>query len=238
MSRIAVVTGAGRGIGAATATWLADHGHKVVLTARTVSEIEAVASQIRARYGADRVLAIAADVSDEKQVRALFEQVRGKMGLVSILVNNAGALARAPFEGMDVSVFDRVMAVNVRGAFLCSQRLFEHVRLAGQGGCIVNISSLGGIRSTVKFEGLSAYVTSKHAVVGLTESLAVEGKPLGIRVNCVAPGAVDTKMLREAAPFLKTSTKPEDVAEVIGYLCDESKSKSLNGSVLEINSNE
>jgi len=183
-------------------------------------------------------MAVVADVADETQVRSLFEGVAREWGLVEILVNNAAALIRGEFAGFPIADFDRTMAVNVRGSYLCAQQLFAHVARAGRGGTIVNISSLGGIRSTAKFPGLSAYTISKHAVVGMSESLAVEGKPLGIRVNCVAPGAVDTRMLREAAPFLKTSTTPEDVAELIGYLCDERRARTLNGAVIEVNSNE
>lgn len=85
---------------------------------------------------------------------------------------------------------------------------------------------------------MSSYVVSKYAVTGLTESLAVEGKPLGIRVNCVAPGAVETAMLRKAAPFLKTSTTPEDVARTILFLADESQTRHMTGALIEIFSNE
>ena len=237
-SRVALVTGAGRGIGAATALALAEQGHRVALVSRTLSEVEGVAAEIARLHGPSRTLTLVADVSIEKEVDRIFQQTTSEWGPVEILVNNAGAIARQPFIEMPIETFDRIQAVNVRGPFLCSQRMFKGLQGSGLKGSVVNLSSLGGIRSTQKFEGFSAYVISKHAVVGLTESLAVEGKGLGIRVNCVAPGAVDTKMLRDAVPFLKTSTRPEDIAEIILYLCDETRAKSLTGAVIEVNSNE
>ncbi len=134
--------------------------------------------------------------------------------------------------------WDRLMAVNVRGTFLCTQQAFQQMSAAQKTGSIVNLSSLGGLRHTEKFPGFSAYTASKHAIVGFTEASAAEGKALGIRVNCVAPGAVDTRMLREAAPGLKTKTLPEEIAQLIVYLCDEARSKPLNGAVIEVNTNE
>jgi 3-oxoacyl-[acyl-carrier protein] reductase len=142
------------------------------------------------------------------------------------------------FHNLKLDIWQQTLNVNVTGSMLCSRALFNHAQKAKKGGAIVNISSLGGIRSTQKFKGLLPYVTSKFAVVGLTEALAVEGKELGIRVNCVAPGAVDTDMLKKAAPFLKTSTYPEDVAKTILFLCDAEQSGKISGSTLEIHSNE
>ena len=246
--RIALVTGAGRGIGAATARWLARHGHRVALGARTMSEVESVVREIEAEQGAGTSMALVLDVSDPKQVASAFDRIESQWGVVRVLVNNAAALIRGEVASMPLEDFERTMAVNVRGSFVCAQELFRRIARpeadkgteagASERGCIVNLSSLGGIRGTTKFPGLCAYTTSKHAVVGLTESLAVEGKRLGIRVNCVAPGAVATRMLQEAAPFLKTSTRPEDIAEIIGYLCDPVRARSLNGAVIEVHSNE
>jgi NAD(P)-dependent dehydrogenase (short-subunit alcohol dehydrogenase family) len=125
----------------------------------------------------------------------------------------------------------------VRGVFLASRELFRRLADLGHGGAIVNVSSLGGLRGVEKFPGFAPYTVSKFAVVGMTECLAVEGREAGVCVNCVAPGAVETRMLAEAAPFLKTSTSPDDVARTIAFLAEEGLAGKLNGAVLEIHSN-
>ena len=235
--KVAIITGGGRGIGAATAKLLASRGAKVVVTSRTQDEIEEVARALNAQYGEGTALAVRTDVSDESAVQNLFRQAEIAYGHVDILVNNAGAIVVQDFIDFDSKAWDQVMNVNVRGSFLCAREFFRSIKNSGGRGCIVNLSSLGGIKGTEKFKGMSAYVVAKHAVVGLTESLAVEGRALGIRVNCVAPGAVDTLMLKQAAPFLKTKTTPDDVARTIAFLCDETQATALNGAIIEIHSN-
>jgi NAD(P)-dependent dehydrogenase (short-subunit alcohol dehydrogenase family) len=236
--RIAVVTGGGRGIGAAAAHALAGAGAKVALVARTRSELETVAREINERFGAGTAWFEAVDVGDETQVRSLFKKIRKDLGPVDILINNAGIFVKAELENHSAEDWDRVFAVNVRGAFLCSREAFAHFKEGKRGGSIVNLSSLAGVRGTEKFPGLSSYVASKFAVVGLTEALAVEGRPHGIRVNCVAPGAVDTEMMRKAVPHLKTKTNPGDVAGTLLYLCDPARSGPVSGALIEIFSNE
>lgn len=238
--KIAIVTGGGRGIGAATARLLADRGARVAVMSRTSSEVSAVVAEIQKLHGAERALALSAelgDVSSEAAVKAAFEKVNATWGAVTILVNCAGVLAHSPFAELPLEQWEQVFAVNVRGSFLCSREFFRQRRKNGETGAIANVSSLGGIRGTVKFAGYAAYTASKHAVVGLTEAAAVEGKPLGIRVNCVAPGAVDTLMLRSADPSLKTNTRPEDIAQIIAYLCDDTASHALTGAIIEANTN-
>lgn len=235
--QVAVVTGAGRGIGAATARLFAAEGAAVVLASRTGSELEAVRGEIAATAGADRVLAVATDVASEADIVALFRQTLERFGDLHVLVNNAGTFRGAPVEELSADDWDAVMAVNARGPFLASREALRHFRALGHGGAIVNLSSLGGLRGTPKFKGFAAYSVSKFAVVGLTECLAVEARELGVRVNCVAPGAVDTRMLHEAAPFLRTETSPDDVARTIRFLCDDAEAGSITGAVLEIHSN-
>ena len=133
--------------------------------------------------------------------------------------------------------WERTCAINIRAPFLLSHEFMRRLKEADLPGSIVNLTSLGGVRSTDKFPGLSLYTTSKFAVGGMTEALAVEGRPMRVRVNAVAPGAVDTEMLRQAAPHLKTNTTPADVARVITYLCNAAESKALTGSIIEIHSN-
>lgn len=234
--QVCLITGASRGIGAASALLFAKQNAKVVLVSRTESELLETARRIEQETQNRTLLPLVADVSQEAAVIELFEKTRQAFGSVQILVNNAAILEVADFIDYPTALWDQTMAVNLRGAFLCAREAFRHMR--GGGGAIVNLSSLGGIRSTLKFKGFSAYVASKHGIVGLTESLAVEGKEWGIRVNGIAPGAVETAMLRRAAPFLQTKTTPEDIAKIILFLCDESQSKSLNGIVIEVQSNE
>ena len=233
--RVVLVTGGGRGIGAATAEHLASLGARVVISSRTVSQLDAVAARIRAE-GRGEVLAVPADMGDPTSIEALFDEVARRLGPVDVLVCCAAVLRRALVQDVDLKSLDEALAVNVRGVYLCCQRAFAQMR--GRGGAIITFSSLGGVRSTEKFPGMSAYVTSKAAVIGMTEALAVEGRPFGVRVNCVAPGAVDTEMLRAAAPSLRTSTLPKDIAPLCAFLADDAQSGSLTGAVLEVNSNE
>jgi NAD(P)-dependent dehydrogenase (short-subunit alcohol dehydrogenase family) len=235
--RVAIVTGAGRGIGAATARLFADEGARVVLASRDADELEATAAAIAATVGAERVLAVPTDVASEAAVVALFQTTLERFGDLHLLVNNAGTFQAAPIDETTAEAWDAVMAVNARGTFLASREAFRRFRTLGHGGAIVNLASLGGLRGTPKFKGFAAYSVSKFAVVGLTECLALEGRELGVRVNCVAPGAVDTRMLREAAPFLRTETTPEDVARTIRYLCDDVEAGAVTGAVVEIHSN-
>lgn len=233
-SRVILVTGAGRGIGAACARAFAAEGARVVLVSRSRAQLETVAAEIDAE-GCGRALVAPADVGEPAAIDRVFERVDATWGPVDVLVNCAATLGLGRVETLTVDDFDRVMAVNVRGVFLCCQRAFARMR--GRGGAIVNISSLGGVRSTEKFPRMLAYTASKAAVIGLTESLAVDGRSHGIRVNCLAPGAVDTAMLRDAAPHLKTVTTPDDIASMVLFLADPRRSGRLSGSVLEVFSN-
>ena len=233
--KTALITGAGRGIGAATAQLFANQGAKVVLTSRTESELRAVEATIKAAGGI--ATSIVCDVADETEVARLFDRTHETLGGLDILINNAGTSWSGDFASHPAENWDRVMAVNVRGPFLCSREAFRLFKTLGRGGSIVNLSSLAGIRGTEKFQGTTSYVTSKFAIVGLTESLAVEGRALGIRVNCIAPGAVDTEMLRRVAPQLKTRTTPADIAKLLLFLADDRQSGALTGTTLEVYSN-
>jgi NAD(P)-dependent dehydrogenase (short-subunit alcohol dehydrogenase family) len=235
--KVAIVTGAGRGIGAATARLFAADGARVVLASRTPAELDAVARDVAGTAGADRVLAVPTDLASEAEIVALFERTLERFGDLDVLVNNGGTFRAAPVEELSAADWDAVMAVNARGTFLASREALRRFRALGHGGAIVNVGSLGGLRGVKKFKGFAAYTVSKFAVVGLTECFAEEGRELRVRVNCVAPGAVDTRMLREAAPFLRTETRPEDVARTIRFLCDATESGPITGTVLEIDSN-
>jgi NAD(P)-dependent dehydrogenase (short-subunit alcohol dehydrogenase family) len=232
-NKIAIITGAGRGIGRATALRFAREGAKVVLFSRSADNLDEVASEIRGQGG--KALAVAGDVSREEDVRRLFEQAMAAYGRVDILVNCAGIVEVRRFVEMDVATWDRVLNVNLRGTFLCCLEAFR-VMAQQQSGVIINLSSLSGVKNVEKFPGLSAYNVSKSGVAGLSEILAVEGKPYNIRVCAVSPGAVDTEMLRKAAPHLKAGMTPEDMADILLFLADDS-GRMLSGTNLEIFSN-
>ncbi|HRW65996.1 MAG TPA: SDR family NAD(P)-dependent oxidoreductase [Candidatus Competibacter sp.] len=231
-NQVAFITGGGRGIGAATAQALALRGAHVIVASRTESELSATVAEIQTTGLS--ASAIKLDVADETEVDAAFVGIAAAFGRLDILVNNAAVLIGGPFADMAMADWDQVMAVNLRGATLCARGAF---RLMSNGGSIVNVSSLGGVPGTEKFPGYAAYTVSKFALTGLTEALAAEGRERNIRVNGVAPGAVDTAMLRQAAPHLRTRTGPADVAKVIAFLCDPSESGCMTGATLVINSN-
>jgi NAD(P)-dependent dehydrogenase (short-subunit alcohol dehydrogenase family) len=231
--RVAIITGAGRGVGRATAQLFAREGALVVLFARTRTHLDEVSSEIAGLGG--QVLAVEGDVAREDDVHALFEQVKQAYGRVDILVNCAAVVEKRPFLEMDVATWDRVLAVNLRGTFLCCQEAFRIMAQQRQ-GVIINLSSLSGVKGVEKFPGMSAYNVSKSGVAGLTEILAVEGKPYNIRVSAVSPGAIDTDMLRQAAPQLKAGMTPDDMAEILLFLADDS-GRMFTGSNLELFTN-
>ena len=214
--RLALVTGASRGIGAATAEALGAAGVRVVLAARDSEALEAVARRISQAGG--QALAMPSDVGRGEDVEQLFAAVE-RVGPLAALVCAAAVLTPAPFEDTTQEIWEQTLAVNLTGAFLCCRAAFAAMRTAG-GGRIVNIASLSGVYATEKFPGLAAYNVSKYGVIGLTEAIAVEGREHGISAICVSPGAVDTEMLRVANPALRPGLTPEDVARLIVVLLD------------------
>ena len=214
--RVVLVTGASRGIGAATAAAVAAAGAHVVLAARDRAALEGVAGRIRDAGG--RATPVPTDVSDEAAVGRLFASA-GRVGPLGALVCAAGVLTPAPFAGTTSALWHETLGVNLTGSFLCCRAAFTAMRAAG-GGRIVTIASLSGVYATEKFPGLAAYNVSKYGVIGLTEAIAVEGREHGISAICVSPGAVDTQMLRRANPALRPGLTPGDVAELIVALLD------------------
>jgi NAD(P)-dependent dehydrogenase (short-subunit alcohol dehydrogenase family) len=214
--RLAVVTGASRGIGAATARALGAAGVEVVLAARDADSLEAVAGRIDEAGG--RAHAVRCDVGRPQEVEQLFAEV-ARIGPPAALVCAAAVLTTAAFEETTGELWERTLAVNLTGSFLCCREAFAAMRAAG-GGRIVNIASLSGVYATEKFPGLTAYNVSKYGVIGLTEAIAVEGREHGISAICISPGAVDTEMLRAANPELRAGLTPEDVARLILVLLD------------------
>jgi NAD(P)-dependent dehydrogenase (short-subunit alcohol dehydrogenase family) len=214
--RLAVVTGASRGIGAATAQAMVAAGARVVLAARDRDALDDVVSDIRGAGG--EAMAVTTDVRSERDVERLFDAAR-EAGPLAALVCAAAVLTPARFPETTTELWEDTLRVNLTGTFLCCRAAFDAMRPEG-GGRIVTIASLSGVYATEKFPGLAAYNVSKFGVVGLTEAIAVEGKELGISAICVSPGAVDTEMLRRANPALRPGLTPDQVAELIVALID------------------
>ena len=233
MTRVALVTGAGRGIGRSVAIALSKGGDPVVIAARSESELGSTAETIRAHGG--QVEAIAGDLREAETIDRLFDRANARFGPVTLLVNNAGDLERASIEGSGPEQFDQTIGINIRAAFLAARRAFEDMRRA-RGGCILNMASLSGVYGVEKFAGMAPYIVSKFGMVGLTEALAVEGAPHGIRAVCLAPGAVDTALLKKALPDLRAGVTPDEIARLILFLAEDTGT-ALNGFTIPLLSN-
>lgn len=229
MSGAVLVTGGGSGIGEACAAEFLRRGRPVVIVGRSSSRLAAAA---RALAAPDRVMTLAGDAGDEAFARRAFAASRSRFGPIEILVNNAALLVKKSFLDTTAAEWDAVMRTNLRGPFLFSREL-----LRAKGKVIVNIGSLGGVQGTLKFPGLAAYTVSKTGLSGLTAALAVEARPLGVSVFCVAPGAVNTQMLRKAAPGLKAGAEPADIARVVADLALSDSPEILSGSIIPLDTN-
>lgn len=194
--KTAVVTGAGRGIGRAIARRLAVHGANVVITSRTADQLDETRRLIERGGGGGRVFAMTADVSQRADVEKLFSETVELFGRTDVLVNNAGVAPLAEIEDMEPEMFDHMIEANIRSVYLCSRAAWPTMRAHGE-GAIVNIASLAAFDP---FPGFAAYGAAKAFIVAYTKNLAKEGAAAGIRVYGIAPGAVETPMLRSAFP--------------------------------------
>ena len=236
--QVALVTGASRGIGRAAAKALARAGAAVAINYQRSREAAEVLAESLCEDGAEAV-AVAADVTDAGQVKAMVEQVQGSLGPVTVLVNNAGITRDGLLVRLSDDDLDEVLSVNLRGAFLASRAVARGMMKA-KGGSIINVSSVIGRRGNA---GQSNYAAAKAGLIGMTKSLARELGPRGVRVNAVAPGYVETDMTAQLPENMKEEilkntplgrlATPEDVASAIVFLASPASSY-ITGAVIAI----
>ncbi len=212
----ALVTGAGRGIGRAIAMAFAEAGCDLCICSRTKTELEATREAILALRTSTRVIAIPCDVADADQVRRVVAQAQAEFGKIDILVNNAGYAAFKPFWEMDFAAWQKTLDVNLNSMFHCIQAVLPDM-MERRSGRIINVSSVTGLKP---IENQSAYCAAKHAVNGLTKSLALELRDYQIAVHALCPGGVATRMTEEAMPDRDKADfmQPEDIAHAALFL--------------------
>jgi NAD(P)-dependent dehydrogenase (short-subunit alcohol dehydrogenase family) len=246
----ALITGGGRGIGVAIARALAQEGARVTLLGRDRATLEAATQALTAEIPGCEAIAVTADVSDGKTVVTAVEEARARFGPVHVLINNAGQAGSAPFLKTDETLWNRMLAVNLTGTYLCTHAVLPDM-LEAKSGRIVNIASTAGVRG---YTYVTAYTASKHGVVGLTRALALELAANGITVNAICPGYTDTDIVRDAVRTIVNQTgrsadqarallartnpqhrliQPQEVAQAALWLC-RPDSGSVTGQCLTI----
>jgi 3-oxoacyl-[acyl-carrier protein] reductase len=213
-NKIALITGASRGIGQNISYSLAEKGVHVIITARTESQLLEVKKNINSKGG--KATAIPADLSKREDILNLFDEVNKRFGKLEILINNAGIGVFGKIVDFPIEDFDKIMNVNLRAVYLCCQQALK-IMIPARTGHIINISSVVGVKG---YPNQTAYTASKHAVMGLTKSLAAEIQEYGICVSVILPGGVDTEFVRQARPDLDRSIliPPTDISNTILYL--------------------
>jgi 3-oxoacyl-[acyl-carrier protein] reductase len=235
--RVALVTGAARGIGLAIAAALSQHGASVALV-----DVDRKSLQGAAIACSNHTIALEADVSRLPDVRRAIESVVARFGGLDILVNNAGVCPLTPLAEIDEEEWDRVMAINLKGAFLCCQAALPHLRRSGHRGRIINVASVAGQMGGVLVG--AHYAASKAGLIGLTKSLARLLAPEGITANCLAPATTETDLtaawsesvraqIRAQIPLGRFAT-PAEIAEVACFLAGDG-ARFITGATLDVN---
>ncbi len=226
--KVAIVTGASRGIGACVAQGLAQDGFSLALTARSKESLEQVAQAIRSANKGVQVLTYPCDVSDSKAVSDMVSSVVDKLGRIDLLVNNAG-MGKTGTLAISSEEFDEVLSVNLKGPFALLKAVVPTMKAQGD-GTIINVASRAG---KIGFAGWGAYAASKFGMVGLGESLYRELSPMGIRVTTLCPSWVDTDMAKGSTFPKNQMLTPEDILKSIRYIMSLSPAASVKELMIE-----
>jgi len=242
----AVITGAGRGIGAAIANALAQHGARLTLMGRDALRLQHKVAEL----GSNIACAVAVDVTQAESVVSAFAKAQATFGPVTILINNAGNAESAPIHKTGLGLWQRMLAVNLTGTFLCTQQVVPEMSKRGWGR-VINIASTAGL---IGYAYVSAYCAAKHGVIGFTRSLALELALKGVTVNAVCPGYTDTDLVADSVQNIVAKTgrsaeqaiaelvksnpqkrliKPDEVANAVAWLCLPG-SESITGQAIAV----
>lgn len=232
--KVALVTGASRGIGRGVALALAKQGADVVVN--YAGNVEGANQTVSDITGLGRkAISIRADVSKKAEVEAMVLQVVAEMGKIDVLVNNAGVLSYQAFVDMPEEEWDKIIDTNLKGQFLVAQAVSKHMVGSGVKGKIINIASIASGQVGVGYANLAHYCASKGGVIAMSEAMAVELGPLGINVNVIAPGAIESDMTKSFSDpkvmegllsrlSIKRIGKPEDIGAMAVFLASEESS--------------
>ena len=230
-NKVTLITGASRGIGRSLAHAFAKEGSHLLLTARAAADVTTAAHEVEREHGVHAIPA-AGDVSDEAHVRQAVGTALRELGRVDVLINNAAITNIRPVYGLNLSGWEKTLAVNLTGTFLFTKHVWQPMKKQG-GGAIINISSTGGRKG---FSLLSAYCASKWGQIGFSMSAAEEGKADNIRVNVVAPGKADTAFRAQIAEDKTEMLTADDCNGVCLFLASDD-AKWITGQIVEVDSN-